>query len=88
MSLLARVLRLPYGLRLSSVLLYSSRRDIEQRHAHLYATVKAHKQIGEKCSLFAEYHDLGGYTTAEWSQLPGLYQNRALTIGATFYPFR
>lgn len=84
----APVLRLPYGLRLSSVLLYSSRRDIEQRHAHLYATVKGHKQIGEKCSLFAEYHDLGGYTTGEWSQLPGLYQNRALTIGATFYPFR
>lgn len=84
----APVLHLLHGIRLSSVLLYSSSRDIEQRHPHLYATVKANKQIGKACNLFVEYHDLAGYTTGEWTQLSGLYQNRAVTIGATIYPFR
>jgi hypothetical protein len=57
-------------------------------HAHLFATVKASKQIGKKCNVFAEYHDLGGYMTGTWEQLSGLYQNRAVSVGATFYPFR
>ena len=84
----APVLNLPHGLRLSSVLLYSSRREMENLHAHLFATIKGHKQIGKKCNVFAEYHDLGGYTTGTSMQLLGLYQNRAVSVGATFYPFR
>ena len=84
----APVLNLPYGFRLSSTLLYSSRRSIDNQHAHLFATVKANKQLGKKCNVFAEFHDLGGYTTGKWLQLDGLYQNRAVSVGATFYPFR
>ena len=84
----APVLNLSHGLRLSSVLLYSSRRSIDNQHAHLFATVKADKQLGRKCNVFAEFHDLAGYVTGDWSQLGNLYQNRALSIGATIYPFR
>lgn len=65
-----------------------SRRSIENQHAHLFATVKANKQLGSKCNVFAEFHDLAGYVTGPWQQLGDLYQNRALSIGATLYPFR
>ena len=84
----APVLNLPQGFRLSSTLLYSSRQSIEDKHAHLFATVKANKQLGKKCNIFAEFHDMGGYVTDSWSQLADLYQNRALSVGATIYPFR
>ena len=84
----APVLNLPHGLRLSSTLLYSSRRSMYNRHAHLFATVKANKQLGRKCNVFAEFHDIAGYTTGDWQQLTDLYQNRAVSVGATFYPFR
>jgi hypothetical protein len=53
-----------------------------------FANVKANKQLGKKCNLFAEFHDIAGYATGNVSQLTGLYQNRALSIGATIYPFR
>ena len=85
---LAPVLNLPNGFRLSSTLLYSSRRTMDNQHAHLFATVKANKQLGRKCNVFAEFHDLAGYVTGFSQQLFDLYQNRALTIGATVYPFR
>ena len=84
----APVLNLPQGLRLSSTLLYSSRCSIDNQHAHLFATIKANKQLGKKCNIFAEFHDMAGYVTGEWSQLAGLYQSRALSVGATFYPFK
>ena len=84
----APALNLPHGIRLSSTLLYSSRRTMDDHHAHLFATVKANKQCGKKCNVFAEFHDLAGYTTGGWAQLTGLYQNRALSVGATIYPFR
>lgn len=85
---LAPVLNLPHGFRLSSTLLYNSSRDLEGMPAHLFAMVKANKQVGKWCNVFAEFHDLGGYANADWQRLSGLYQNRALTVGATFYPFR
>ena len=84
----APVLNLPKGFRLSSTLLYSSRRAMEDRHAHLFATVKANKQLGKKCNVFAEFHDLAGYVTGNTLELFDLYQNRALSVGATIYPFR
>ena len=84
----APTLNLPQGFRLSSTLLYSSRRTIDSRHAHLFATVKANKQLGKKCNVFAEFHDMAGYVTGPWLQLTDLYQNRALSVGATIYPFR
>ena len=82
------VLSLPCGVRLSSTLLYISRRSIDDGHPHLFATVKANKQLGKKCNVFAEFHDLAGYATGSSKQLFGLYQNRAVSIGATVYPFR
>lgn len=85
---LAPVLDLPHGFRLSSVLLYSSRRPMENLHAHLFGTVKVNKQFGKKFNVYAEFHDLGGYADGTWTQLADLYQNRAVSIGATFYPFR
>ena len=85
---LAPVLNLPQGFRLSSTLLYSSKRAISDTHPHLFATVKVNKQFGKKCNVFAEFHDMAGYATGTWQQLADLYQNRALTIGATIYPFR
>ena len=81
----APVLNLPHGFRLSSTLLYSSRRSIDDRHAHLFATVKANKQLGRMCNVFAEFHDLAGYATGTWQQLTDLYQNRAVSVGATIY---
>jgi hypothetical protein len=61
---------------------------MDDRHAHLFATVKANKQLGRHCNVFAEFHDMAGYTTGNWSQLTGQYQNRAVSVGATIYPFR
>ena len=85
---LAPVVHLPYDIRLSSTLLYSSRRTMDDKNAHLFATVKADKQLGKKCNVFAEFHDITGYTKGYWIQLANLYQNRALSVGATVYPFR
>jgi hypothetical protein len=85
---LAPVVLLPYDIRLSSTLLYSSRRTMDDKHAHLFATVKVNKQLGKRCNVFAEFHDMAGYTKGYWMQLANLYQNRALSIGATIYPFR
>ena len=61
---------------------------MDDRHAHLFATVKANKQLGKQCNVFAEFHDMGGYATGQWTQLSGLCQNRALTVGVTICPFR
>lgn len=61
---------------------------MEDQHAHLFATVKANKQLGKKCNVFAEFHDLAGYVTGNALELVDLYQNRALSVGATIYPFR
>ena len=38
--------------------------------------------------VFAEFHDIAGYATGYWMQQAGLYQNRAVSVGATVYPFR
>ncbi|MBO4215068.1 MAG: hypothetical protein J5888_01890 [Bacteroidaceae bacterium] len=84
----APALNLSGGFRLSSTLLYSSRRSMENKHAHLFATVKANKQLGKKCNVFAEYHDLAGYMTGEWEELLEMFQNRAVSVGVTIYPFR
>ena len=85
---LAPVLHLPHGFRLSSTLLYCSRRNIYEMHPHLFAAVKANKQFGKKFNVFAEFNDLAGYTKGYWIQLSDLYQNRAVSVGVTFYPFR
>ena len=77
------------GFRLSSVLLYNSRRyDYLEIHPHLFASVKVNKDIGRHCNLFADFHDIAGRQTAYTINMMDTYQNRALTIGLTYYPFR
>ncbi len=84
----APAINFAHGFRLSATLLCSSRSVTEDRSAHLFAAVKAHKQLGKHCHVFAEFHDLCGYATGDWLMLAGLHQNRALRVGATIYPFR
>jgi hypothetical protein len=82
---LAPTLLLGKGLRLSSVLIYN---DATNQHAHLYASVKMGKDIGKRCHLFADFHDLAGQPKADLYLLSHSYKNRALTIGLTYYPWR
>ena len=82
---LAPVLNLPHGWRLSSTLLYSSRRSMNDIHPHLFATAKVNKQFGKMLNVFAEFHDISGYATGYWLQQAYCYQNRALSVGATVY---
>ena len=37
------------------------------------------------CNAFVEFHNMAGYATGPWKQLAGLYQNRAVSVGATIY---
>lgn len=85
---LVPTLTLHAGWRLSSVLLYSSRRKQYDEHSWLYASLKVNKDLGRYCNVFADFHDIAGSPTAFLSDLNGYYKNRALTIGATIYPFR
>jgi hypothetical protein len=57
---LAPVLNLPHGWRLSSTLLYSSRRSMNDIHPHLFATAKVNNQFGKMLNVFAEFHDISG----------------------------
>ena len=77
------------GFRLSSVLLYNSRQHTYYEiHPHLFASVKLNKDLGRHCNLFADFHDIAGRQTAYTFDMMDTYQNRALTIGLTYYPFR
>jgi hypothetical protein len=77
------------GFRLSSVLLYNSRQHIYYEiHPHLFASVKVNKDLGRHCNLFAAFHDIAGPQTGYTFDMVDTYQNRALTIGLTYYPFR
>ena len=87
---LAPTLLLGNGFRLSSVLIYNSEREIYyKQHAHLYASVKVNKDLGKRCNVFADFHDIAGQpTTDQYVEMFHSYKNRALTIGLTYYPFR
>ncbi len=85
---LAPTLTLGSGWRLSSLLLYSSRKEQYDEHPWLYASFKVNKDLGHYCNVFADFHDIAGSPTAWLSDLSGYYKNRALTIGITIYPFR
>ena len=81
LSINGKKIDLKYKLRVDNI-------DLVFDAESFFANVKANKQLGKKCNLFAEFHDIAGYATGNVSQLTGLYQNRALSIGATIYPFR
>ena len=86
---LAPTLTLGAGWRLSSLLLYTSRKKQYDAHPWLYASLKVNKDLGRYCNVFADFHDIAGSPVAALtSDLSGYYKNRALTIGITIYPFR
>ena len=85
---LAPTLTLGAGWRLSSLLLYTSRKKQYDAHPWLYASLKVNKDLGRYCNVFADFHDIAGSPVALTSDLSGHYKNRALTIGITIYPFR
>lgn len=85
---LAPTLLLGKGFRLSSVLIYNSKIEAYDQHAHLYASVKINKDLGKCCNVFADFHDIAGQLTGPSYFLLQSFNNRALTIGLTFYPWR
>ena len=87
---LAPTLLLGNGFRLSSVLIYNSERNLYYKQsAHFYASVKVNKDLGKRCNVFADFHDIAGQpSTDQYLELLHSYKNRALTIGLTYYPFR
>ena len=84
----APTLLLGKGFRLSSVLLFNSKRKMTEDHAHLYASVKVNKDLGRRCNVFADFHDIAGQPDASTLYMMQSYKNRALTLGLTYYPFR
>lgn len=86
---LAPTLLLGKGFRLSSVLLYNTKHAFQiDRHAHLYASVKLNKDIGKRCNVYTDFHDLAGQPKENAYLLRQSYKNRALTLGLTYYPWR
>ena len=87
---LAPTMLLGNGFRLSSVLIYNSERNLYYKQsAHFYASVKVNKDLGKRCNVFADFHDIAGQpSTDQYLELIHSYKNRALTIGLTYYPFR
>lgn len=84
----APTLLLGNGFRLSSVLLFNSKKDYIEQHAHLYASVKVNKDLGRRCNVFADFHDIAGQPETTTLLLMQSYKNRALTIGLIYYPWR
>ena len=85
---LAPILLLGKGFRLSSVLIYNSKNDAIDQDAHLYASVKIGKDLGKRCHLFADFHDIADQQKGASYLLRQSFKNRALTIGFTYYPWR
>ena len=85
---LAPTLLLGKGFRLSSTLIYNSKIEAYDQHAHLYASVKMNKDLGKHCNVFADFHDIAGQLTGNPYLLRQSFHNRALTVGLTFYPWR
>jgi len=82
---LAPMLLLGKGFRLSSVLIYNSKIETYDQHAHLYASVKVNKDLGKRCNVFADFHDIAGQLKGEPYFLLQSYNNRALSVGFTYY---
>ena len=86
---LSPTLLLGKGFRLSSTLIYNSKKESYlKQYAHLYASVKLNKDLGRRCNVYADFHDIAGQPKADLANVMQSYYNRALTIGLTYYPFR
>ena len=85
----APTLLLGKGFRLSSVLLYNTKDAFQTgRLAHLYASVKLNKDLGKRCNVYADFHNLTGQPKEIAYFLRQSYKNRTLTLGLTYYPWR
>lgn len=51
---------------------------------HLYASVKLNKDLGRRCNVYADFHDLAGHPKAPFLTTEDAYHNRALTLGMTY----
>lgn len=79
------ILVLPHGLRLSSMLLYNSRRQLpSETRPHLYASVKVSKQLSRNVTVSADFHDLAGTPLIQSYLVGGSYDNRALTVALAY----
>ena len=79
-------LQLPYGLRLSTKLLYNSRRRIfYEIPSHLCTSLKVSKELGRHCTLSAEFHDLTGSSCLGYSQMGSTYDNREASVGLCWF---
>lgn len=84
---LAPTLLLGHGFRLSSVLLYNSKRSVVGTRPHLYASVKANKDFGRHINAYVNFHDIAGMPTMSLLQIyeaDQIFSNRALTVGMTY----
>ena len=78
-------LQLKRGLRISSKLLYNSRRQLlVEVRPHLYASVKVSKDLGRHCTVSADFHDIAGSPKMSFLQLGSYYDSRAVTFGFTY----
>ena len=78
-------LQLKGGLRISSKLLYNSRRQLlVEVRPHLYASVKVSKDLGRHCTVSADFHDIAGSPKMSFLQLGSYYDSRAVTFGFTY----
>ena len=83
---LVPTLLLGHGFRLTSTLLYNSRIDAYDQHPHLYASVKVNKELGKRCNVYADFHDLAGQLKGNTTTLTAQsFHSRALTVGLTWY---
>jgi hypothetical protein len=46
------------------------------------------KDLGKRCHLFADFHDIAGQLEGPSYLLMQSFTNRALTIGFSYYPWR
>ncbi len=73
------------GWRISSKLLYNSRRYLPMEiHPHFYASVKVNKDLGRHCTLSAEMHDMAGTPRISLLEIGSSYDSRALTLGFSY----
>ena len=73
------------GLRLGAMLMYASRRSLtDPASPHLYASVKATKDLGRYVTLSLDCHDLAGTPRIMSYRVGESFDDRAVTLGLTW----
>ena len=57
---------------------------LNQQKSRLKASVKLNKDLGRRCNVYADFHDLAGHPKAPFLTTEDAYHNRALTLGMTY----